>query len=234
MNKFSVVIPTMWRYTPFLNFLQDLTKFDVVNDIIVINNNIADTPNNPILQHEKVRLINHPKNIYVNPAWNQGVHLSLNDKICILNDDMIFDLKMFYHVDAVLNEHSGALGICPGLAEFNQRPITSGAIQIVPWKSTDHTFGFGSLMFVHKAWWIDIPSDFVLYYGDNWIFDTCLIRSRQNYLITDALHFTPYATTCKEIPNNNEMLESEAEAFSWHKENFKKWVDDYRQRSNNT
>jgi len=228
MNKFSVVIPTMWRYVPFLSFLRDLTKFDLIDDIIIINNNIHYTPSDDIFAHEKIRMINHPENIFVNPAWNQGVQLARNDKICILNDDMIFDLKMFYHVDTVLNEHSGVVGICPGLDEFNQPRFVSGAIKIVPWKNGDHTFGFGTLMFVHKAWWIDIPAEFVLYYGDNWIFDTCVIRGRQNYLITDALHFTPYATTCKEIPKNKEMLEIESTHFKWHKENFARLVSEYQ------
>ena len=229
MNKFTIVVPTMWRYAPFLNFLEDLVEFDQVDDIIVINNNIASTPTNLVLQHSKIRMVNHPANVYVNPAFNQGVAMAKNDKICLLNDDMIFDFKIFYHVDRVLNEHSGVIGISPGLDEFNQPPFTSGAIKIIPWAG-HHSFGFGCLMFVHKAWWIDIPKEFALYYGDNWIFDTCIIRGRQNYLITDALHYTPYATTCKDLPVANSMLENEAAAFQWHKENFKRWIDDYRKQ----
>ena len=224
MNKFTIVVPTMWRYAPFLNFIEDLVKFPSVDDIIIINNNINSTPINPILQHEKIRIVNHPQNVYVNPAFNQGVAMAKNDNICLLNDDIIFDLKVFYHVDRVLNEHSGVIGMCPGLAEFNQHPFVSGAIKIVPWKTGDHTFGFGSAMFVNKGWWIDIPNDFVLYYGDNWIFDTCIIRNRQNYLITDALHHTPYASTCKDLPVANDMLANEELAFNWHRKNFIDWV----------
>lgn len=223
MNKFSIVIPTMWRYAPFLNFLEDLVKFPTINDIIIINNNIEQTPSNDILTHEKIRMVNHPKNVYVNPAFNQGVSLSYNDKVCLLNDDVVFDLRVFYHVDKVLNEHSGVIGICPGKSEFNQPQFESGIIKIVPWQG-QHTFGFGSVMFVHKAWWIDIPDSFVLYYGDNWIFDTCLIRNRQNYLITDILHYTPYASTCKTLPDGGDMLINEETAFNYMKQKFIEWV----------
>jgi hypothetical protein len=223
MNKFTVVVPTMWRYAPFLNFLCDLVRFPMVDDIIIINNDITQTPANDILMHEKIRIVEHTSNVYVNPAWNEGVAMARNDKVCILNDDMIFDLRVFYHVDVVLNEHSGAVGICPGLEEFNQPKFESGSIKVIPW-TNQHMFGFGTLMFVNKAWWIDIPLDFVLYYGDNWIFDTCLIRNRQNYLITDVLHHTPYASTCKDLPVANDMLVTEESAFNWHKQNFIEWV----------
>lgn len=223
MNKFSVVVPTMWRYAPFLNFLEDLVKFPTVEDIVIINNNIKQTPTSDILTHEKIKMINHSENVYVNPAFNQGVSIAKNNKVCLINDDVIFDLRVFYRVDPILNEHSGVIGMCPGKIEFNQPPFINGSIQIIPWTG-QHTFGFGSIMFVHKAWWIDIPLDFVLYYGDNWIFDTCLIRNRQNYLITDILHHTPYASTCKDLPTANDMLTQEESAFIWHKQNFTNWV----------
>lgn len=225
MKKFSIVIPTMWQYKPFLEFLQDLVKFHLVDEIIIINNNFTQTPRSDILSHEKIKMVNHPSNVYVNPAFNQGVAMSKNDNVCLLGDDTVFDLRAFYRVSDVLNEHSGVIGICPGAANFNQPPFESGSIKIIPWTG-QHTFGFGSVMFINKAWWIDIPQEFVLYYGDNWIFDTCLIRNRQNYLITDILHYTPYAATCKDLPEKDQMLKSESEAFQRYKRYFFEWVHD--------
>lgn len=224
MKHFSIVVPTMWKYPPFLDFLVDLVEFHLIDDIIIFNNNIAETPASWIFEHPKITLVNNPENTFVNTPFNRGVEMAKNDNVCLLNDDVIFDLKIFYHVARVLNEHSGVVGISPGLAEFNQPPITSGAIKIVPWQPGNHTFGFGCLMFVNKGWWIPIPEDFKLYYGDNWIFDTCVARNRQNYLITDALFHTPYATTCKDLTVANEMLTQETDAFNWHIANFKQWI----------
>lgn len=201
-TNYSVVVPTLWRYPFFVDFLKDLVRFPMVDDIVVINNNMAATPVDDIFQHAKIRMIAQGENIGVNPAWNLGVQISRNNKVCIVNDDVIFDLKMFYHVDTVLSPASGVVGICPGVADFGQPPVVSGAIKILPWAG-QHTYGFGCLMFVHRAWWIDIPAGLRIYYGDNWIFDTCLARGRTNYIITDALFHTPYATSTKELPNIN-------------------------------
>ena len=57
-------------------------------------------------------------------------------------------------------------------------------------------------MFVNKNNWIDIPDVLKVYCGDNWIFDTALARSKKNYIITDLLHHTPYATTTGGIVND--------------------------------
>lgn len=199
-SKFSIIVPTLWRYAPFVDFIKDLVKFDMVDDIIIINNNVAATPQDPVLHHWKVRLVNEPENTGVNPAWNKGVTGAKNDKICILNDDVVFDLKMFYHVDSVLTPESGVVGICPGVKDFNQPPFVSGVIKVIPWTG-QHTYGFGCLMFVHRAWWVEIPAGLKIYYGDNWIFDTCLSRGRTNYIITDALFHTPYATSTGQLEN---------------------------------
>ena len=224
MKHFSVVVPTMWKYPPFLDFVRDLADFHLVDDIIIFNNNIAETPESDVFDHPKVTLINNPENIYVNPVFNRGVEMALNDNVCLLNDDVIFDFKIFYHVARTLNEHTGVIGISPGLEQFNQPPFTSGSIKIVPWQPGDHTFGFGCLMFINKGWWVPIPDEFVLYYGDNWIFDTCIIRNRQNYLITDALFHTPYAATCKDLPVADDMLMKEQDAFHWRIADFQSWV----------
>lgn len=224
MKKFSIVVPTMWKYPPFLDFLKDLVEFPLITDIIIFNNNVDETPTDPILKHSKILLIHNSKNIFVNPAFNRGVELAQEDNVCLINDDIIFDLRVFYRVPQVLSEHSGVVGICPGLAEYNQPPITSGAIRFVPWQPGNHTFGFGCLMFINKGWWIPIPNEFVLYFGDNWIFDTCIIRGRQNYFITDMLFYTPYAQTCKDLPFVNEMLETEKTQFQWRIDSFNRWV----------
>lgn len=213
MTKFTVTIPTMWKYEPFVDFLTDLTRFEAVDEIILVNNNPEATPVTDILTHPKMRLFNFGKNIGVNPAWNLGVKEAKNKKICILNDDVIFDLRAFYHVDPVLRPESGIVGICPGTADFNQPPMTTGRIRVIPWTG-QHTFGFGCLMWVHQDAWITIPDGMDIYYGDNWIFDAQLIMGKTNYIVTDTLFCTPFAATCSKLGNVDERLANEGAVFN--------------------
>ena len=204
----SVIVPTMWRYEPFLDFVDDLAKSSAVGEIIIINNDTSKTPNHKALFNPKVQLHNFDENIFVNPAWNYGVHASKFDHLCIMNDDVIVDLKLFEIMKDWLNDSIGVAGICPGRPEFSQPPVTNGAIQIQEWKGA-HNFGFGSLFFLHKNNWIDIPADLIVYYGDNWIFDMQLfIKHKNNYIITNCFFFSPWAQTTSTI-SINEWMEKE-------------------------
>jgi len=193
-NKFSVVIPTLWKYPANLRFLEDLVDYDLVDEIILINNNWDDLPKNcAILTHNKIKTYNFTENIGVNPAWNMGISVANNKQICLLNDDMVFDLKLFKKINQLSLEETGVIGIS------NDPPISYGCIDITPWVG-QNTLGFGCLMFVHKDWWVNIPDSLKIYYGDNWIFDTCLIRGRTNYVITDLLYHTDWATSTRHVP----------------------------------
>lgn len=217
-EKFSIIIPTMWRYSPFVNFLTDLVKFPLIDEVIIIDNDTEKTPDADVLRHEKVKILSFGTNIYVNPAWNIGVKESRNKFVGILSDDVIFDIKAFYHVQEVLSPKSGVVGICLGDPAHNQPLFQTGSIKIKPWEG-ESTMGFGCLMFVHKDTWIDIPDFLKVYYGDNWIFDTALWENRTNYLITDLLYFTPHAQTSGTIVND--FLEKETALYKPALENWK-------------
>ena len=64
----SVITPTMWRFEPFCEFLQDLVELDVIGEVIIINNSQENTPNKNILNHDKIKMINAEQNIFVNPS----------------------------------------------------------------------------------------------------------------------------------------------------------------------
>ena len=122
-------------------------------------------------------------NIYVNPAWNYGMKRVRNEKVCILNDDLIFDFRVFNRVDELLEKDTtGAIGMAPGdhPTLTGQPPVTSGIIDIKPHEG-EHLWGFGMLMFVKKSHWVPIPSDIKMYYGDNWIFDTNNFHSTMTF-----------------------------------------------------
>lgn len=225
-SKFSVVIPTMWRYAPFVEFLKDLVNFDVVDEIIIFDNDASRTPADPVLTHPKIKVFDYGTNIFVNPAWNTGVRISKNKKICILNDDVIFDLKLFYKIDPLLTPDEGVFGLCPGHPEHGQPEFVDGTIDIRPWNG-EHTLGFGCLMFIHKYSWIEIPDELKVYYGDNWIFDANLAKGKVNYIITNILHYTPYAQTTGEVVND--FLDKETPIYHQHINDFRRklQVDQY-------
>lgn len=226
---FTVVVPTMWRYAPFLRFLEDLCKFELIDDIIIINNDIERTPKwsyaddgywvrDEILRHPKITCLDQDENIFVNPAWNMGVAIAKNDMVCIMNDDLIFDLRVFYRVQEMLSEKNPLFGMIASDPVHNQPPVTDGAIDIVRWDGSISSFGFGQLMFVHKPSWLPIPADLLLYYGDHWEFTVHQHLGNTINLITNMMFRTPFAVTSSEV--KSDKLETEHVLYNGHIEKF--------------
>ena len=207
VEKYSIVVPSMWRARDqFVKFVDQLCQHPAVDEIIIIDNAHDHTP--PELQHEKIHIFDFDGNIYVNPAWNFGVEISRNERICILNDDITFDLDLFERLQYLISPAAGVFGLCPGVAEFNQPAVTDGTIDIVPW-TDQHTYGFGCLMFLHKQSWQPIPKGLDIYFGDNYLFDWQLSLGKTNYLITNLNFYTPFAVTTSDTAITAGFLDKE-------------------------
>jgi GT2 family glycosyltransferase len=212
MKLFSVIIPTMWRFEPFKRFLFDLLSHEYVTDVVLIDNDPDKSPvvkgkgQRPSLLTFKGQLRNltylpQDQNIYVNPAWNLGVEYAKTDKLCILNDDLIFDLRVFERVSLYLDSIStGGIFLAPGdFPQTNQPPLIDGMIDIVRYRPEMWRWGFGMLMFIHKSYWEPIPDEMKLFCGDDWIFDGQQMYARQNYVITNMFQHTPYSVTSSQF-----------------------------------
>ena len=219
----TVVVPTMWRYRPFVSFLNNLCKLEVIDEIIVINNDRDRTPWQDLRTTDKVRWVDQGCNLFVNPSWNLGVEMAQNPNVCIINDDVIVDFKLFILMDEFMTHNKlniGLAGIHPGDPNFNQLPFTDGAIDLVGWRdewsssTAGMRFGLGTLFFVRKENWIPIPEEMKLYYGDDWAFETTKHNGKDNYLITNCLYYSPNAQTCvdimKEIDYNETITKEDA------------------------
>lgn len=217
---YSIIVATMWKFFPFIGFLKTLLKQNDVGEVILINNNIYETPLEFLnIKNEKLKVLIQSKNIGVNPAWNIGIECAKFPYICILNDDIIFDLTLLDKLPIFLNDYNtGVIGLCPGIKNFNQPPFVDGLINITPWQN-EHTYGFGCLMFINRKNYIPIPEDLIMYYGDNFIFDTCLANKKINYIITNIVHYTPYATTVSET--GKDYLYPETVKYDNHIKSFK-------------
>lgn len=187
----SVVVPTMWRHAPFVDFLVQVCAHADVADVIIIDNCITQRPVHEVLSHFKIRLKTFGVNIHVNPAWNVGVYESSCDRICIMNDDIQFDTHIFTLIDDFLQPHMGLISLAA------TEPV-QGDIHFEWWQGA-HMFGCGQLMFVHRQQWVDIDPELQVYCGDNWLFDHLHHKTGANYLIRNLTHHTPYACTSKDF-----------------------------------
>lgn len=209
LKKFTVTAPVMWKCQElFYRALHDYCNHELIDEIIIINNNKEETPNWDILSHDKITMYYMPENIYVNPAWNLGVKLAKNDCVCIVNDDIKFDLNVLYRLQDKLTPENGAFGIIAGEAQFNQPLSTDFSIDFINWKPGDIIHNFGQAMFIHKDTWTPIIPELQMYYGDDFIIHTNLEAKRNIGMIYNIKWESPLAATTS--------LMSEEERLDWH------------------
>ena len=218
-NKFSVIVPTMWRCQDlFERSLNSFISHKLIDEIIIIDNDINATPAWDILLHPKVKMYKQETNIKVNPAWNLGVEVSKNKLICIVNDDIEFDTKLFDKMQSELTTEVGAYGIIVGDPALGQPITTDKSIDFKQWNPGDIIHCFGQLMFIHKDNWIPIIDGLNLFFGDDFIFHTQLMAKRNNYLIYNIDFNTPFSATTSD-PAVYEGTENERSIFE-------KWFND--------
>lgn len=197
----------MWRHEPFVEFVHRLAEQDCCGEIIIINNDSSRTPS---IHNSKIRLLDYGKNIGVNPAWNVGVYASNYDNICIMNDDIDFDFAVFEKVSNVLSK--GVL-LVNSVWPFDDPRPNPGTIDIRSYQEGDQLFHYGSLMFITKSDWIHIPSDLVIFFGDNWIWNHMQARYNTVQIIWNLRLHTPGSVTCNLFANKHEILNHEGQIF---------------------
>lgn len=113
----------------------------------------------------RVRVLQQEKNIYVNPAWNLGASEAKGEFLAILNDDIRFDVSVLWEIHRVLRRrifgimgpHESCYSGGDGEA-FHLRP----ALEPGPF--------FGTCMFLRRDDYVNIPSDMLIWGGDDWLF----------------------------------------------------------------
>jgi hypothetical protein len=182
---FTVVIPTMWKPDTFEQQLILLCRSKYVDEIILINNEKEKTPYYYILNNEKILHIKPDNNLIVNPSWNIGVLLSKNNNICLLNDDLLFDMNIFEFMSNHKDKYLCGLSMYNQDQEFN---LT---------QATHRTHGFGCMMFTRKDQYEYIPKSIKLFYGDDYLFEVNKIKGRQNYFINGCENNQVWGVTSK-------------------------------------
>ena len=175
----DIIIPTMWMAKTTMSAIQKYCKNSKVNKIILVDNNRKMRPPtfSKIMSDPKIEYVSYGKNIYVNPAWNEGYFRSTMDIIAIINDDIVVEDEVF---DLVLNHNlkSGDLVGVNLRGHQNNYKIddhieTKEEIIKLNYDQTSPIGGqlwaFGICMFMHRNTYKVIPSLYQIWYGDDYL-----------------------------------------------------------------
>lgn len=158
MEKFTFIIPTLWKSNLTISQIEYLQNCDYVDEIILIENKIKEVE----LNFSKLKRIQPESNLYVNPSWNLGVQNSKNEYICLLNDDILFrPTELLVEISEHLKDKN-LIGVHPDSYQtyVNKFNIVEGSFIGKYW---------GCAIFVRKSKYVVIPEDVKIFYGDNWL-----------------------------------------------------------------
>lgn len=172
----DIVMPTMWvNEDRILQRLESYTRSEFVSNVIVISN--AKRPKSKILEHHKVKLIDYGRNIYVNPAWNEGYYRSSSPILALVNDDIDVQDGVFRMVTDFGLREGDLIGVdLRGYANNyvidEHIDFPEGIVQLEVDRSRDiggQAWAFGICMFMLRSSYRPIPSLFQVWYGDDFL-----------------------------------------------------------------
>jgi len=167
---FSVIIPTIWApgVDNVFVLLEKISKCDFISEVLLINN----APD--ICADVKIEKVIELKfnNIYVNPAWNIGVKKCKSGFICIMNDDIDFNLNIFDFVKEQLKKQEVKI-IGVSKLSYSRNKDEDWTIE----KMSIRNRGWGCLFFLKKENYFEIPDDLKIHFGDDY-----LIKKLEGYV----------------------------------------------------
>ncbi len=172
MNSIDIVTPTMWCDENFIDYLKHYCDYSAVKSIILIDNQKSKRPQDPILSHPKIHLVGYHRNIYVNPAWNEGYYRSSSDVLCILNDDVFLKEEVFDTIAALDMTNIDIIGARFGTDSNEQDEFIK--LNLIPNKPIGmQSYGFGVCIFIKRSVYKPIPSLYKIWYGDDHLIQNC-------------------------------------------------------------
>lgn len=200
-NKYSVIIPTMWKSPCLKDMIKIYNFFDCISEIILIDNK---PESKIVLENIKIKSITTNKNIFVNPAWNWGVALAKEKRVIIANDDILIkkeDLEKLFILLEDFNLDGKIIGA--GKNCFTQKGlILENFIQIK--QVLKRNYGFGTFMILNKKDYKEVPNVLKIWFGDDF-----QIKYLKPYTFCGIEVGTQMSTTVREF--RNELLYAEEE-----------------------
>jgi len=242
-NSIDIIIPTMWKMKEFPNWLEKYTQSDCIGNIYVIDNDHINRPIHNSFQHPKIQLISFNRNIYVNPAWNEGYYRSKADILCILNDDISVDNSLFDYIQTLDFAQIDIIGVHLRGSIDNYHIVhhpdrEEKLIKLNVDRSTPiggQSYAFGVCMFIKRSSYKVIPSLYQIWYGDDYLIQNCEnVYALKTSKITGEISKTIVAFDKTTEVHKRISLDS-SNAFKYnHFLNVEKWdlVNQYRKSNN--
>ena len=214
----SVIVPTMWKANSiFFKMLPLLEWSYAVGEVIIIDNNTAETPHEELKKYNKILRLPMEKNLYCNPSFNLGVKVASNELICLLNDDAVFDPRIFEYISTNMNKECGL--ITPHAKYFNRGSENAELmtklellpVERFPDGMVKNHDGFAVCMFLNREHYETIPDELVHHFGDTFISLMQDKRGRQNYTLHNWTVMTPMRMTTSVVPEIGEIINKDWE-----------------------
>ncbi len=188
--KISVVIPTLQKDKKLLeNLITVLNKDDSVLEIIIIDNSgngfQADSTS-------KIKVIVLPENIYVNPSWNLGLKNIKSEYFAIFNDDLVVPENFCSDILKHLNEDMGLVGVDIQSIETIQSNykeddlIMRSKLKPILLRCNERNLHWGTIILGHRNSYHFIPSNMLIWCGDDYLFHKNLSCGKQNYVVSNC------------------------------------------------
>lgn len=172
----DLIIPTMWRSKNFLDCLEKYVKNANIKNIIIIDNDYVKRPKINF-SNEKIKIFKFTNNVFVNPAWNFGVSKAESDIICILNDDICISNDIFDLISKTDFEKE-KIDLIGSLLVDRKTPLKLSSTNINKKIFIgDQYTGFGTCMFLKREKYVEIPSLYKIWFGDDF-----LVKNAKNIL----------------------------------------------------
>lgn len=193
--KISVIIPTVLKSTRvLLKLVSILLRDNSVSEIIIIENSGRGLY---IPSNEKIKIYSPKENLYVNASWNLGVSLAENERLLIINDDILccenFCSKVL--ASGILEKaNTGLVGLSNScikqfkreeVTDIEPPPITNeNLLEFKPLNRYISLGDWGSAFFCKKSNYHNIPDDLKIIFGDNYLLKRNFDLGKINYQIT--------------------------------------------------
>lgn len=195
-NKYTVIIPTMWRCERLRETLEELEQCDSVGEIILIDNTANEEP---ITDLSKVKHILEKENTFVSAPWNKGAAMAKHEKLLMLSDDVWFDWNILEALSSNVEIGVGMIGLSKESFEIETQPN----ISLIPVETRPEAFA--TAFFIHRSSWVLIPQDIKIWVNDDWQFVMNRRSGRQNYKLQGFGVKGYVSLTVNEVVKNPEI-----------------------------
>lgn len=175
----TFIIPTLWKANEIYNSIEQFKRLQDKNvELIIIDN----TNSNFYDNDPRIVIVKCSNNIFVNPSWNIGARLAKNKYICLLNDDIYFNLVPVINSFKSFIESYPKLGIIGfNMLSLNDKNELNDDSDILELEDTTGIvpFAYGCCMFLKKEDYVQIDESYKIFYGDTLLIVSIVDKQRK-------------------------------------------------------